>query len=80
MDDHAPDIERLTSEELLSIVLSMVAPAESDPMHEYCLRFDAQRAATELYCRAASVRRARPADEVETAASTVWTVRQLRST
>ena len=75
MYEHDPDIERLTSEELLSIVLSMVAPAESDPEHEYCLRFDAQRAATELYCRAASSRRARPS---ETAADTVWTAPQLR--
>jgi hypothetical protein len=62
MAEHIPDIESLASEELLSIVLSMVAPAESDPQHEYGLRFDAQRAATELYCRAASVRRAHRAE------------------
>ena len=58
MLDHTSDIEDLTSEELLSIVLSMVAPCESDPLHEHGLRYDAQRAATELYCRAASARRA----------------------
>jgi hypothetical protein len=75
MYDHDPDIERLTSEELLSIVLSMVAPAESDPDEEYGLRFDAQRAATELYCRAASARRAEPP---ETVAAPVWTTRHLR--
>lgn len=80
MDGHGPDIERLTSEELLSIVLSMVAPAESDPLHEYGLRFDAQRAATELYCRAASARRAEPAAKAETTANAVCTLRQLRST
>ncbi len=56
--DHFPEIEELTSEELLSIVLSIVAPAECDPLHECGLRFDAQRAATELYCRASSTRRA----------------------
>lgn len=58
MMDCTPDIENLTSEELLSIVLSMVAPSESDPLHEHGLRYDAQRAATELYCRVASARRA----------------------
>jgi hypothetical protein len=58
MLDHIPEIESLTSEELLSIVLSMVAPTECDPLNEYGLRFDAQRAATELYCRAATARRA----------------------
>jgi hypothetical protein len=57
MLDHTPDIETLTSEELLSIVLSTVAPSESDPLHEHGLRFHAQRAATELYCRAASAQR-----------------------
>lgn len=55
--DHFPEVEELTSEELLSIVLSMVAPAESDPLNEHGLRFDAQRAATELYCRASSAKR-----------------------
>jgi len=64
MAEYAPDIESLGSEELLSIVLAMVAPAESDPLHEYGLRFDAQRAATELYCRAASVRCAEQAGPV----------------
>lgn len=58
MLDYTSEIESLTSEELLSIVLSMVAPSESDPLHEHGLRFDAQRAATELYCRAASAQRA----------------------
>jgi hypothetical protein len=58
VNDHIPEIEKLTSEELLSIVLAIVAPSESDPLHEQALRFDAQRAATELYCRAASARRA----------------------
>jgi hypothetical protein len=62
MLDCASDIENLTSEELLSIVLSIVAPSESDPLHEHCLRYDAQRAATELYCRAASARRAEGTD------------------
>ncbi len=57
MTDHSPDIERLTSEELLSMILAMVAPAETDPAHEYGLRFDAQRAATELYCRAVAAGR-----------------------
>jgi hypothetical protein len=57
MAESIPDIESRASEELLSMVLSMVAPAASDPMQEYGLRFDAQRAATELYCRAASVQR-----------------------
>ena len=75
MNDHDPDVERLTSEELLSIVLSTVAPVEADPMHEYCLRFDAQRAATELYCRAASAQRAESADAAKKA---VWTARPLR--
>jgi hypothetical protein len=77
MTEYHPDIERLPSEELLSIVLSMVAPAESDPMNEYCLRFDAQRAATELYCRAARAHRSEPA-RAETEA--VWPVVQLHST
>ena len=75
MNEHDPDIERLTSEELLSIVLSMVAPAESDPMHEYCLRFDAQRAATELYCRAACARRGGRSDAL---AEAIWTTSQPR--
>ena len=57
MFDDIPDVESLTSEELLSIILSTVAPAEADSDHEYGLRFDAQRAATELYCRASSSRR-----------------------
>jgi len=77
MVEYTPDIERLTSEELLSVVLAMVAPAESDPMHEYGLRFDAQRAATELYCRAEYARRAEQADAVTEA---VGIVRQLRPT
>lgn len=59
MAEYIPDVESLTSEELLSIVLAMVAPAESDPMQEFGLRFEAQRAATELYCRAASAQSAR---------------------
>ena len=58
MLEYVPEIESLTSEELLSIVLAIVAPAESDPRQEYGLRFEAQRAATELYCRAASAQRA----------------------
>ena len=58
MIDHAPDIECLTSEELLSVILAMVAPAETDPQHECGLRFHAQRAATELYCRAVAAARA----------------------
>jgi len=58
MLDYTSEIENLTSEELLSIVLSMVAPCEHDPLHEHGLRFDAQRAATELYCRAACAQRA----------------------
>jgi hypothetical protein len=59
MLEYIPEIESLTSEELLSIVLAIVAPVESDPCHEYGLRFEAQRAATELYCRAASAQRAK---------------------
>jgi hypothetical protein len=58
MRDCTPEIEHLTSEELLSMVLSMVAPSAADPLHEHCLRHDAQRAATELYCRATAARRA----------------------
>lgn len=53
-----PDIENLACEDLLSIVLSVVAPSETDPAHEHGLRFDAQRAATELYCRATAAQRA----------------------
>ena len=41
MLDYTPEIESLTSEDLLSIVLAMVAPAESDPLQELGLRFDA---------------------------------------
>ena len=73
MAEYIPDVERLTSEELLSIVLAMVAPAEADPMQEFGLRFEAQRAATELYCRATSARRAR--DDVP--AGAVGTVSHL---
>jgi hypothetical protein len=58
MLDCTADIENLTNEELLALVLSMVAPSEADPFHEHCLRFDAQRAATELYCRATATQRA----------------------
>jgi hypothetical protein len=58
VDEYAPDIECLTSEELLSVILAMVAPAETDPHHECGLRFHAQRAATELYCRAVAAERA----------------------
>jgi len=74
MAEYTPDIESLKSEELLSIVLSMVAPIESDPLQEHGLRFEAQRAATELYCRAASARRN---DRTGTVAETSGTVRQL---
>ena len=74
MGEYTPEIESLASEELLSIVLAMVAPAESDPAREYGLRFEAQRAATELYCRAASARRA---EQGGPAADVVWSVRQL---
>ena len=76
MAENVPDIESRASEELLSMVLSMVAPAESDPLHEYGLRFDAQRAATELYCRAASAQRA---ERTGAYAGSVGTVTPLRS-
>lgn len=75
MAEYIPDIESLPSEELLSMVLSTVAPVESDPMHEYGLRFDAQRAATELYCRAASAQRA---ERVDTVTEAVGSMRHLR--
>ena len=75
MAENCPDVESLASEELLSIVLAMVAPAESDPLHEYCLRFDAQRAVTELYCRAESVRRAERAEAPSASAGTVTSLR-----
>jgi len=75
MVEYTPDIERLTSEELLSVVLAMVAPTEADPMHERGLRFDAQRAATELFCRAASAQRPERADAVTEA---VGSMRHLR--
>ena len=75
MTENCVDVESLANEELLSIVLAMVAPAESDPLHEYGLRFDAQRAATELYCRAASARRA---DRADTSSPSVGTVTPLR--
>jgi len=77
MAEYTPDIESLKSEELLSIVLSMVAPTECDPLHEHGLRFEAQRAATELYCRAASTQRG---DRAGAAAGAVETVRRLRCT
>jgi len=71
MVEFSPDIERMTSEELLSVVLAMVAPTEADPMHERGLRFDAQRAATELFCRAASAQRPERAAAVTEPAATV---------
>ncbi len=74
MAEYLPDIESLKSEELLSIVLSMVAPTESDPLHEHGLRFEAQRAATELYCRAAAALRS---DRTGTVVETSTKVRQL---
>ena len=72
MAEYTPDIESLKSEELLSIVLSMVAPTESDPLHEHGLRFEAQRAATELYCRAAAARRGDRAGAGAQTGGTVW--------
>ncbi len=73
MAEYIPDVESLASEDLLSIVLAMVAPAESDPMQEFGARFEAQRAATELYCRAASAQRA----AADTVPGAVGIVRQL---
>ena len=57
----------------------MVATAESDPLQELGLRFDAQRAATELYCRAAHARRAEAAGAATPVrqAATVTTMRSL---
>ena len=77
MAEYTPDIESLKSEELLSIVLSMVAPIESDPLQEHGLRFEAQRAATELYCRASSAQRG---DRAGAVAGASETVRRLRCT
>ena len=79
MLDYTPEIESLTSEELLSLVLATVAPAESDPLHELGLRFDAQRAATELYCRATHAQRAEAAGAAPPArqVATVTTMRSL---
>ena len=77
MAEYTPDIESLKSEELLSIVLSMVAPIESDPLQEHGLRCEAQRAATELYCRAASAQRG---DRAGAVAGAVETVMRLRCT
>jgi len=77
MAEYTPDVESLKSEELLSIVLSMVAPIESDPLQEQGLRFEAQRAATELYCRAASAQRG---DRAGAMTGEVETARRLRCT
>jgi hypothetical protein len=72
MGEYMPDIECLTSEELLSVILAMVAPVETDSRHECGLRYDAQRAATELYCRAVA---AQQAGQAEPEQRTVWTAR-----